>query len=255
MTDTVLFETDGPIAYITLNRPDQRNAVNAEVCDGLREAVDRLENTPELRVGILRGAGKVFCAGMDLKAFLAGGSGAVFHPDHGFASFVKRKRTKPMIAQIQGAALAGGFEIMLACDLVVTEETAVFGLPEPKIGLVAGAGGAVRLGAVLPPVVAHEILLTGDTFSATQALSWGLVNRVVSRDALDQTALKLARTIAANAPRSNTLSLDLASIGGQATDAMWAANDAAITQIGMSNDAQEGVSAFLEKRTPNWTGD
>lgn len=254
MTDAVLFETHNNIAIITLNRPDQRNAINPDVCDALRDAVDRLENTPEFRVGILRGAGKVFCAGMDLKAFLSGDAMPILNGEHGFAGFVKRERTKPIIAEVQGAALAGGFEIMLACDMVVTEENAVFGLPEPKIGLAAAAGGAVRLGAMLPPAIANEILLTGDTFDAAHALTWGLANRVVTAEKLHETSVQLAQKIAANAPIALEHSLKLSAIGGRATAQMWEASDQAIAIINATQDAKEGVAAFLEKRPPTWSG-
>ena len=254
MKNAVLFETHDNIAIITLNRPDQRNAVNADVCDGLRDAVDRLENTPKLRVGILRGAGNVFCAGMDLKAFLSGDAMPVLNGEHGFGGFVKRERTKPIIAEVHGAALAGGFEIMLACDMVVAEENTVFGLPEPKIGLTAAAGGAVRLGAMLPPAIANEILLTGDTFDAAHAKTWGLVNRVVTMEKLQETSKQLAQKIAANAPIALTHSLKLAAIGGRATSQMWQASDQAIASISDTQDSREGVAAFLEKRRPNWSG-
>lgn len=254
MTDSVLFETQGNIAIITLNRPDQRNAINTDVCANLRSAVDRLENTPDLRVGILRGAGDVFCAGMDLKAFMAGEADAILTEQYGFGGFVKRKRTKPIIASVQGAALAGGFEMMLACDLAVGAQDAVFGLPEVKIGLVAAAGGAARLGAMLPPVLANEILLTGDTFDAQTALKHGLLNRVTSAENLSETTLQLAQKIATNAPIALQSSLALSAIGGRATQDMWAASDAAIRTIGATHDAREGVAAFLEKRAPKWTG-
>lgn len=254
MTDAVLIEVQGATAIITLNRPDQRNAVNADICDGLRDAVDRLENTPKLRVGILRGAGKVFCAGMDLKAYLAGGADDVLMGEYGFAGFVKRQRTKPIIASVQGAALAGGFEIMLACDMVIATNDAIFGLPEAKIGLVAGAGGAIRLGGLLPPAIANEILLTGDTFDAARAQSLGLINRVVAPDERDASALSLAQKIAANAPLSVAAGLRLAALGNRPTDATWQANDQEIQDIIESYDAKEGVAAFLEKRRPNWSG-
>jgi enoyl-CoA hydratase len=253
MTDTVLFETQGDIAIITLNRPDQRNAINPAVCQGMRDAVDRLENTPQLRAGILRGAGKVFCAGMDLKAFMAGDADDILMGEHGFAGFAKRTRSKPIIAAVQGAALAGGFEVMLACDLVVAADDAVFGLPEPKLGIIAGAGGAVRLGALLPPVVANEILLTGQTFDAKKAASFGLINQAVPAEDLMQTSMKLAKTIAANAPKSIAATLRLAANRGRADDKMWALNDAELQAISETNDAQEGIAAFLEKRAPNWS--
>lgn len=255
MTDTVLFETHGNIAIITLNRPDQRNAINAAVCDGMRAAIDRLETTPSLRVGILRGAGKVFCAGMDLKIFQQGDALPILMGQHGFAGFVKRERRKPIIASVHGAALAGGFEIMLACDLVVAAEDTVFGLPEPKIGLVAGAGGAVRIGAKLPPAIANQILLTGDTFDAQQAQTWGLINQITPADTLHDATRTLAKKISANAPEAIAASLRLAAIGSRASADMWAANDREITTINQTQDAQEGVTAFLEKRPPRWSSD
>lgn len=254
MTDIVLFEVHDSIAIITLNRPDQRNAINSDVCDGLRAAVDRLENTPELRAGILRGAGPVFCAGMDLKAFQAGQADDILMGEYGFAGFVKRSRTKPIVAQVQGAALAGGFEIMLACDMVVAAADAVFGLPEPMLGIVAGAGGAVRLGAHLPPVIANEILLTGQVFSTEKALEWGLINQATSSDDLDEGTLKIARTIARNAPEAIKTTMRLTGLRGRADVDMWAANDAALQAISETQDAHEGIAAFLEKRSPKWSG-
>lgn len=254
MTDTVLFDVQDDIAIITLNRPDQRNAINPDACTALREAVDRLENTPELRVGILRGAGLVFCAGMDLKAFQAGQANDILLGEHGFAGFVKRNRSKPIIAEVQGAALAGGFELMLACDLIIAADDAVFGLPEPTLGIVAGAGGAVRLGAHLPPVIANEILLTGQVFSAGKAVDWGLINRAVSPSDLSDATLELAKTIARNAPIAIAETLSLTALRGRADDAMWDANDQAIKQISATQDAHEGIAAFLEKRKPKWSG-
>jgi enoyl-CoA hydratase len=254
MNDTVLFEARDDIAIITLNRPDQRNAINPDVCEALRDAVDRLENTPKLRVGILRGAGPVFCAGMDLKAFQAGKADDILLGEHGFAGFVKRARSKPIIAQVQGAALAGGFEVMLACDMVVAAQDAVFGLPEPTLGIIAGAGGAVRLGAHLPPVVANDILLTGQTFSAEKAHTWGLINQSIANDDLDETTFKIAQTIARNAPKAIAATLRLAALRGRADIDMWAVNDRELAAISDTHDAQEGIAAFLEKRKANWSG-
>lgn len=253
-TDKVLFDRDGAIAIVTLNRPGQRNALDAETSDGLRAAFDRIEGDDSLRITVLAGNGPVFCAGMDLKAFVNGEAEEIlFGPGH-FGGFASRNRSKPVIAAVQGAALAGGFELMLACDMVVAERGTKFGLPESKRGLVAGAGGAFRVGQLLPRAIANEILLTGEPITADRAATLGLVNRVVDGDPL-AAALELARGIAANAPLSLAASLALARAADDAHAAdLWTENDRLLRRMIASSDAREGALAFAEKRASNWTG-
>jgi enoyl-CoA hydratase/carnithine racemase len=248
----VEFETHGPIALIRLNRPDQRNAVNMALMAELTEALARLEAEADLVVGILTGAGKIFCAGMDLAAFAAGERPGITDPEH-FAGFVSRKRTKPIIAAVNGGAIAGGFEIVLACDMVIAEQGAIFSLPEVKRGIIAAGGGAFRLPRRLPAAIANEILLTGDSISAERALAFGLVNEVVPGSDLVAAALKLAARIAVNAPLALQLTLDMARNSVALAEAeAWAASDAAWGRIDVSEDALEGARAFKEKRPPVW---
>ncbi|TIO05671.1 MAG: crotonase, partial [Mesorhizobium sp.] len=174
--DSVLFETRDDIAIISINRPQRRNAIDARTSASLRQAINRFENEDALAVGILRGKGPVFCSGMDLQAFLDGEAEEILFGDGRLGGLVSRARQKPLIAAVHGVAVAGGFELMLACDLAVAAETCKFGLPEAKRGLVAGAGGAFRLGERLPPALANEILLTGNLFEAPRAYEIGLVN-------------------------------------------------------------------------------
>ncbi len=250
----VEFETSGPIALIRLNRPELRNAVNMALTTELRAALGRLEADDDLKVAILTGAGKVFCAGMDLGAFAAGERPGLLDPDH-FAGFVSARRSKPIIAAVNGAAIAGGFEMMLACDMAIAEAGAVFALPEVKRGIVAAGGGAFRLPRRLPPAIAFEMLLTGDPISAERALALGLVNYVVDAPNLIPRAMALAGRIAENAPLAVRLSLEIARRSAGLGEAeAWAENDAVWARIDGSADALEGARAFKEKRSPVWTG-
>ncbi|WP_400084028.1 crotonase/enoyl-CoA hydratase family protein [Yoonia sp. R78084] len=253
--DVVLYHAENGIATVTLNRPDQRNAINPEVCDGIRTAFDKVEADPDVRVAILNGTGALFCAGMDLKAFAAGAGDVILFGQYGFGGFVKRARTKPVIAAVEGAALAGGFEMMLACDLVVAGASTQFALPEVRIGLIPGAGGAVRLPVTIPRVRANEILLTGAAFGAQEAADWGLINRITPDGAALQTARTIAAQIAANAPLAVRHTLAIANRALAENDAAhWPANDEIIHQIGQTADAAEGARAFIEKRAPVWRG-
>jgi len=249
----VLIEIDGAIATVTLNRPDQRNAIDVPTCDAMRAAFDQIEADPAVRVTILQGAGDVFCAGMDLKAFAAGDGDQILFGTYGFAGFVKRRRTKPVIAAVEGAALAGGFEVMLASDMVIAADDARFGLPEAKLGLFAGAGGVLRLAHRIPRVRANEILLTGKLFDAATAMELGLLNATVTPGAAYASALALAKDIAASAPLSIITSLALSDAAFQAVED-WDTNDEKIAEIGRSADSREGARAFIEKRAPVWSG-
>lgn len=251
----VLVEKQDHIATITLNRPKQRNAINAALCSRLRSAIDDVENDPDIRVAILCGNGSVFCAGMDLQAFSDGDSEEILFGKDRLGGLVSRQRSKPLIASVQGAALAGGFELVLACDMVVAAEGAVFGLPESKIGLIAGAGGVIRICDHLPKAVAHEMLLTGAPITAATAMDHGLVNSVVSGDELMFKTLDLAQRVAACAPLSVTTSLQLAAQTRHARESsLWLENDLALRQILDTADAKEGSLAFLNKRAPIWSG-
>lgn len=206
-------------------------------------------------VTVLAANGPVFCAGMDLQAFLNGAGPDILFGAHGFAGFVKRTRKKPVIAAIEGAALAGGFEIMLACDLVVAGQSARFGLPEAVIGLAAAGGGALRLSHRIPRVIANEILLTGAQFSTEDADSWGLLNRVVPTGSALPEARNIAVAIAENAPLAIAASLRLSDcISQQLESEFWQENDQHIAELCESRDAREGIIAFFEKRDPVWRG-
>jgi enoyl-CoA hydratase len=254
MTDTVLFTHSQGVATVTFNRAVQRNAVNIAVCDALRDIFDEIEGNPAIHATILTGDGTAFSAGMDLKAFIAGDGDAMLFGKYGFGGFVNRTRTKPVIAAVNGAALAGGFEIMLACDLVVAATGAIFGLPESKLGLVAGAGGAMRLAQRVPRLHANKILLTGETFNATHAMNIGLVNDVVEPDMLMPHATQLANTIAANAPLSVQSSMRLSDAAFKAME-NWDMNDREFHTLSNTNDGKEGANAFIQKRKPIWTGE
>ncbi|MBM0205694.1 enoyl-CoA hydratase/isomerase family protein [Micromonospora sp. STR1s_5] len=191
---------EGQVARVTLDRAAARNAINGRLARQLEGVVGLIEDNPAVRVVILTGAGRGFCAGADLAEVAAGQEAALWTERGGFAGFVRHPRTKPWIAAVHGFALAGGLEIALACDLIVASDDAVFGLPEVRRGLVAGAGGLFRLPRAIPRNLATEIILTGDSFGAAKAAEWGLVNRLVPFAQVQETALDLARRIALNAP-------------------------------------------------------
>ncbi|GGL12661.1 enoyl-CoA hydratase-related protein [Nocardia jinanensis] len=252
----VLVDIDGYVQTMTINRPDRRNAVNQDVRDGLRAALDNLERDPGLRAGIITAAGDAaFCAGADLHDMNSGKANSLGGADGGFAGFVRYPRSKPVIAAVNGPALGGGFEIVLACDLVVAAETAWFSLPEPTRGIIAGGGGALRLPQRLPTTVANELLLTGARLSAVKAYDWGLVNRVVAVDRVLSTARELAESICAAAPLAVSGTLAIAGAARKAAEAgAWEVNDAAVRAVRLTADAKEGPRAFAEKRAPQWSG-
>jgi enoyl-CoA hydratase len=252
-TDEVLVERRGRIMVITLNRPHARNALNGTAGRALAAAVDELDASPDLTVGVLTGAGGTFCAGMDLKAFLTGDTPEV--PGRGMGGITERLPATPLIAAVEGWALAGGFEMVLACDLVVAAEGARFGVPEVKRALVAGGGAAVRLPQRVPHVVAMEMLLSGDPIDATRAETIGLVNRVVPDGTALDAALELAATIAANGPLALLATKDVAlRSAGWPADEVWDRQRELLAPVFASADAVEGATAFAEKRAPRWTG-
>lgn len=250
----VLYEVMDHIAVMTFNRPDQRNAFNGAMTKEMLAAMDRFEADEAAWVGIVTGVGdRAFCAGMDLKAFTGGEGPAILEGRGGFAGFVTYPRTKPIIAAVNGPALAGGCEIVLSCDLVVAAESATFGQPEIKIGLYAGAGGAFRLPRAMPKARAMEMLLTGDPIDAHTGYLLGFVNVVVPGDGLMKAAMDLAGRICANAPLGVRANLALARIALDKTDEeLWQENAGIWHEILRSADADEGPAAFKEKRKPRW---
>lgn len=254
MSDELLVEYRDSIQILTINRPEKRNACTKAVAEGVAAALDELERRDDLRVAIITGAGGTFCAGMDLKGFLKGERPTI--PGRGFAGVTEAPPKKPLIAAVEGYALAGGFELALACDLIVAANNAKFGLPEVKRGLVAAAGGLLRLQRQLPERIALELVLTGDTFEATRAYVLGLVNCLTQPGQALQGALEFAKKIAANGPLAIAASKQVMRASPD-----WHSSEAferqrAITDpVFMSADAREGASAFAEKRKPIWQGE
>jgi enoyl-CoA hydratase len=253
MSAEVLVDVVDGIMTVTINRPEARNAANAAVAEGVARAMDELDANVNIRLAILTGANGTFCSGMDLKAFVKGELPIV--AGRGFAGVCESPPRKPLIAAVEGFALAGGFELAIACDLIVAAENARFGVPEAKRGLVAGAGGLLRLPRQIAPRIALELALTGDPISAQRAYELGLVNRIVAPGTALAAATELARTIAVNGP--------LAVIGSKrvivesrdwSADEMFARQATLIEPIFSSQDALEGAKAFGEKRTPQWKG-
>ena len=256
----VLVERRGHTQVITINRPRAMNSVNQAVTRGIADALEEADADREVRVVIITGAGeRSFCAGADLKAL---SRGEKFYPEgyehFGFAGYVMHFISKPTIAAVNGFALGGGTEITLASDLAVAAETATFGLPEVKRGIIAGAGGAFRLPRQVPWKVGLEMMFTGEPIDAESALRYGLVNRVVPADKVLETALELAEKIGVNAPLSvqATKRLAYGAVGGVVGDEAdrWSLNESEIAVVMQSEDAQEGPRAFAEKREPAWQG-
>ncbi|WP_137294466.1 crotonase/enoyl-CoA hydratase family protein [Nocardioides dongxiaopingii] len=241
------------VLVVTLDRPRARNAVNENVARSIAAAMTRLDDDPALQVGVITGAGGHFCAGMDLKAFVRGENPVV--EGRGFAGLVQRPPRKPLIAAVEGYALAGGFEIVLACDLVVAARGAAFGIPEAKRSLVAAGGGLLRLPERVPYHVAMELALLGNHVGAERMASLGLVNRLVDDGAALDAALELAREIAANGPLAVAASKRIIVESADWTEEQrWAEQDRIARPVGQSDDAREGAIAFAEKRPPVWTG-
>lgn len=251
---SVVVEREGGTLVITLNRPHVRNSIDAAMAYAVAAALDVLDSDPSLVVGILTGAGGTFSAGMDLKAFLRTGE----RPEvqgRGLAGLTQVPPRKPLIAAVEGHAVAGGCELVLACDLVVAADDATFGLPEVKRGLIAGSGGLVRLHRLIPPRLAMEHALTGRPLPATDAHRWGLVNRLVPRDCALAAARELAAEIAENGPLAvRTTKKVLVESASWPADEVWQRQEELLQSVVASADAREGASAFVEKRSPVWRG-
>lgn len=249
----VLTERRGRTLLVTLNRPDQRNAVNAAVAQGMADAMDELDGDEQLAVGVLTGAGRGFCAGMDLKAFVAGES--AWHSERGFAGIVQKPADKPLIAAVEGFALAGGFEVALGCDLIVAGRDAKFGIPEVKRGLVAAGGALLRLPRRIPANVAMEMALTGEPIGAERGAELGVVNRLAEPGAAVDAALELANSIAVNAPLALIASKRIVGESADWSQAeMWERQGEIAGPVMTSDDAREGSTAFAERRDPVWKG-
>jgi enoyl-CoA hydratase/carnithine racemase len=252
--DAVRFEAADGVALIRLNRPQVRNAVDRATAEAIAAALDELDLRDDLYAAVLTGSGTVFSAGMDLKAFSATGERPIDGRRGGFG-ITTRPPDKPIIAAVEGAALGGGFEVALACDLIVAGQSATFGLPEVKRGLIAAAGGVLRLPRRVPPAVAKEMILTGAPLSAVRAYHYGLISEVVPDGTAAEHALSVALAIAANAPLAVRTAKRLIDESidwpmAEAFDRQIRYTDA----VRCSNDAREGAAAFVEKRTPVWTG-
>lgn len=253
MTETtnsaVLTEVRGRVLLITLNRPDAMNAINTDLAQGLLAAVRQLDGDPGLTAGVVTGAGRGFCSGMDLKAFATSG------PPVGLGEFFEHGAEKPLIAAIEGFALAGGLELALSCDLLVAANNVKLGIPEVGVGLFAAGGAVLRLPGRLPYAVALEMALTGDPISAVDAHRYGLVSRLTEPGGAVEAAMQLAERIARNAPLSVAASKTIVKATQGMTEAeAWEFQKPFIAKVFTSDDAKEGPRAFAEKRPPNWSG-
>jgi enoyl-CoA hydratase len=237
---------------VTIERPERRNAINRATSEAIGDAMDLLDGDDALRVGILTGAGGNFSTGMDLKAFLAGER--VELPGRGLAGIIKTPPRKPLIAAVEGYALAGGFEIALACDLIVASRSARFGLPEARRGLIAGSGGLIRLPERIPRQIAMELAMTGRMIEADEAARWGLVNRLTEAGEALAAARELAAEICLSSPAALVATKRI--VAGAARwpeDSLWQRQDELLEEIINSQDAREGAAAFAEKRVPVWS--
>jgi enoyl-CoA hydratase len=250
----VITERRDNVLVITMNRPEAKNAVNEGLAKGVAAALDELDGDPELRVGIITGAGGTFCAGMDLKGFLRGENPTV--PGRGFAGLTGAPPKTPLIAAVEGWALAGGCEVVLACDLVVASRDAKFGIPEVKRGLVAGAGGLLRLPKHIPYHLAMEFALTGEPVDAETAQRYGLVNRVTDPGKALDGAMELAALVSANGPLAVAATKEIVrnASANWTEDEAWEKQGELLPPVFASEDAREGATAFAEKRPPVWKG-
>jgi enoyl-CoA hydratase len=251
----VEFEQRGPFAVVKINRPEARNAVNGPVAQGIEDAIDKIEADDSIWVGILTGEPPVFCAGADLKEINSGNAAALQTQRGGFGGITQRERTKPIVAAVDGPALAGGTEIVLSCDLVVASTTATFGIPEVKRSLVAAAGGLFRLPRKIPFNIAMELALTGDPIGAEVAHHHGLVNRLCEPGEALTSAIALAEQICANAPVAVRETRKIVLEATTAPDEVgWKMSVEGMAKAMSSEDFSEGLTAFIEKRPPKWTG-
>jgi enoyl-CoA hydratase len=253
MSDEVLTERRERVLLVTINRPDQRNAINRAVAEGIAAALDELDGDDDLSVGVLTGAGRGFCSGMDLKAFVSGERPYV--ADRGFAGITQRSAAKPLIAAIEGFAVAGGLEVALACDLIVAARGARLGIPEVKRSLVAAGGALLRLPRTLPRSVAMEMALTGDPIDAQRAHALGLVTRLSDAGGAVDEALELASAISRNGPLALMATKRILAEAPDWRDSEFFARQSEISDpVMQSQDAREGATAFAEKRPPVWRG-
>ena len=249
------FETDGHLAIVTINRPEARNAVNGAVASGIEEAIDEIESNDDIWVWILTGAGPTFSAGADLKEINAGNAAALQTERGGFAGIVQRDRCKPVIAAVNGPALAGGLEVAISCDMIVASEMATFGIPEVKRSLVAAAGGVFRLPKMVGEKIAFEMIATGDPITAERAYELGLVNHVCPPDEVLIWAKNIAGRVTACAPLAVQESLAIARKRHALSEAeLFELSINAFGTLAQTDDFREGLMAFIEKRDPQWTG-
>ncbi len=249
----VLVDVEDGIMTVTLNRPKAKNAANKALADGVAAAMDELDSNNDIRVAIITGAGGTFCSGMDLKAFVSGELPVV--EGRGFAGITERGPKKPLIAAVEGYALAGGLELMISCDLIVAADNAQFGIPEVKRGLAAAAGGLMKLPRQIPSRLAMELALTGDFIGAPRAAEMGLINEVVPAGTALEGAKALAARICANGPLAVQVSKQVVVQSAQwSEDEQWVKQQELTSPVFSSEDAIEGSVAFAEKRAPNWKG-
>lgn len=253
MSDEVIVSVEDGVMLITLNRPKAKNSVNLAVAQGIAAAMEELDSNNSLRCAIITGAENTFCAGMDLKAFVSGEMPII--AGRGFAGLVEAPPKKPLIAAVEGYALAGGFEIAITCDLIVAASNAKFGIPEVKRGLAAGAGGLMRLPRQIPSRIAKELALTGEFIDAARGYELGLINKIVEPGTALDAAKAMAKLIAANGPMAVIASKRVLDDSQDWTVAsMYGEQAKIIDPVFSSHDAIEGATAFAEKRAPNWQG-
>ncbi len=249
MADEILVEKHGRVRLITLNRPEAKNSVNTSLAQGLTAAIEEIDSDDGVTAAVLTGAGGGFSAGMDLKAFAKEG------PPQGFTEFLQNGSKKPLIAAVEGFALAGGLEIALTCDLIVAAKGVRLGIPEVNVGLFAAGGGLFRLPERVPYGVAMEMALTSDPITAEQAHELGLVSRLAEKGKAAEVALELAERIARNAPLAVAASKQvIRQTRGMVEEDAWKMQGPLLGKVFMSEDAKEGPRAFAEKRAPKWSG-